>query len=57
LDNLKLVEKESKGKIEKKLDSFKDVSKAITTMFNASAKFIKHKQKLEILKNGGSIYY
>lgn len=53
MDILKLVEKESKGKIEKKLDSFKDVSIAITAMFNASAKFIKQKQKLEILKKWG----
>jgi hypothetical protein len=57
LDILKLLEKESKGNIEKNLDSFKDVSIAITAMVNAYAKFIMHKHKLEILKNGGSIYY
>lgn len=52
-----LLEKEYKGNIEKKLDSFKDVSIAKTAMVNAYAKIIMHKYKLEILKNGGSIYY
>jgi len=46
----KLLEKESKGNIEKKLDRFKDLSIAITTMVNANAKFITHKHNLELLE-------
>ena len=57
LDFIKVLEKESKKNIEKHLDIFKDVSIAITAMVNSYSKVFMNEIKLDIIKNGGKIYY
>ena len=57
LDYIKVLEKESKKNIENNLDIFKDVSIAIPAMVTSYARIFMNKIKLEILNNGGLIYY
>jgi hypothetical protein len=57
VDYLKVLEREYKLNLEKKFDSFKDVSIAITAMVNSYARIHMNKFKLEILRNKGNIYY
>jgi DNA polymerase type B, organellar and viral len=57
LDITKVLEKESKLNIESKLDLFKDVSIATAAFVTSYARIHMNKFKLEILENGGSIYY
>lgn len=57
VDYFKVLEKEYNSNLDKKLDSFKDVSIAISAMVNAYARVFMHKVKLDILKNNGQIYY
>ena len=49
--------KESKKNIENKLDLFKDVSIATAAFVTSYARIFINKIKLEILENGGTIYY
>ena len=57
LDIIKVLEKEYNLNIENKLDLFKDVSIATAAFVNSYARIQINKFKLEILENGGSIYY
>ena len=57
LDIIKILEKESKKNIENKLDLFKDVSIATAAFVTSYARIFINKIKLEILENGGNIYY
>lgn len=57
LDYIKVLNSESKTKIESYLDLFKDVSITTSAMTTAYARIQMNKFKLEILKNGGIIYY
>jgi DNA polymerase type B, organellar and viral len=57
LDLLKVLDKESKETIENSLDIFKDVSITTTAMNTSYARIFMNEIKLEILKNGGDIYY
>ena len=57
LDIIKILEKESKKNIENKLDLFKDVSIATAAFVTSYARIFINKIKLEILENGGTIYY
>jgi len=57
LDFFKVLEQESKTNIENKLDIFKDVSVATAAMITSYARIYMNKIKLEVLKNGGKIYY
>ena len=57
LDFFKVLEKEPKFNIENNLDLFKDVSIATAAMVTSYARIHINKIKLEILENGGSIYY
>ncbi|KZT15563.1 hypothetical protein NEOLEDRAFT_1081995, partial [Neolentinus lepideus HHB14362 ss-1] len=57
LDFMKVLEKESKTNIENNLDLFKDVSIATAAFVTSYARIFINKIKLEILENGGNIYY
>ena len=57
LDFIKVLEKESKTNIESKLDLFNDVSIATAAFVTSYARIFINTIKLEILQNGGSIYY
>lgn len=57
LDYIKVLENEYKTNIEKNIDLFKDVSIAISAMVTSYARIFMNSIKLEILKNGGTIYY
>ena len=57
LDVIKVLEKESKTNIENNLDLFKDVSIATAAFVTSYARIFINNIKLEILQNGGSIYY
>ena len=57
LDFIKVLEKESKLNIENNLDLFKDVSIATAGFITSYARIFINKIKLEILENGGNIYY
>lgn len=57
LDVIKVLEKESKTNIENNLDVFKDVSIATAAFVTSYARIFINNIKLEILENGGSIYY
>nr|YP_010044372.1 DNA polymerase [Trametes versicolor]QPF23613.1 DNA polymerase [Trametes versicolor] len=57
LDFIKVLEKESKKNIENNLDLFKDVSIATAAFVTSYARIFINKCKLEILENGGSIFY
>ena len=57
LDIIKVLEKESKLNIERNLFLYKDVSIATAAMVTSYARIYINKIKLEILDNGGSIFY
>ncbi len=58
LDIMKVLEKESKTtNIENNLDLFKDISIATAAIVTSYARIFINKIKLEILENGGNIYY
>ncbi len=57
LDIMKVLEKESKTNIENSLDIFKDVSIATAAFVTSYARIFINNIKLEILENGGKIYY
>nr|QWO71376.1 DNA polymerase [Calocybe gangraenosa] len=57
LDIMKVLEKEHKKNIENNIDLFKDVSIPIAAFVTSYAKIYINKIKLEIIENGGTIYY
>lgn len=57
LNIIKVLEKESKLNLEKNLDIFKDVSIATAAFVTSYARIFMYNKKLEILENGGKIYY
>ena len=57
LDYIKVLEKEYKLNIEKKLDNFKDVSIVVSAMVTSYARIFMNEIKLLILSKGGKIYY
>ena len=57
LDFYKVLDNDYKIKLDKKFDSFKDVSIAIPAMVNSYARIFMHKIKLDVLNNNGKIYY
>ena len=57
LDYIKILTKDKKTNIEKQLDIFKDISIAISAMNTSYARIHMNKIKLDILNNGGNIYY
>lgn len=57
LDYLKILDLESKLNIENNLDLFKDVSISTAAMINSYARIHINSLKLEVINNGGTIYY
>jgi DNA polymerase type B, organellar and viral len=57
LDYLKVLNKESNANLEKQLISSNDISIATAAMVTSYARIFINKIKLEVLKNGGNIYY
>lgn len=57
LDYILVLNKENKTNIENNIDVFKDVSIATTAMNTSYARIFMNQIKLEILENGGEIYY
>jgi hypothetical protein len=57
LDFTKVLNKEHKSNLEKKIDLYQDVSISTSAMVNSYARIYMNKIKLEILRNGGTIYY
>jgi len=57
IDILKALNKGANKNIENNIGYFKDVSVATTAMVNSYARIFMNKVKLDILKNGGKIYY
>lgn len=57
IDVIKALNRGTNKNIEKSIDYFKDVSIATTAMVNSYARIYMNKVKLDILKNGGEIFY
>lgn len=56
-DYLKVLEKEKNINIEKNIDIFQNISVAFPAMITSYARIYMNKIKLEIINNGGNIYY
>jgi hypothetical protein len=57
LDYIQILEKDSKQNIEDHIGIFKDISISTAAMVNSYARIYMNQIKLNILKNGGSIFY
>ena len=57
LDFNKVLKKEFKNNLENKIETFKDVSIAISAFTTSYARIFMNKIKLDIIKKGGQIYY
>jgi len=57
LDYIKVLESEYNTNIEKNIDLFKDVSIPVAATVTSHARINMNSIKLEIIKNGGQIYY